>query len=174
MSLKFFAPVFSLLLLLFAGCASYKETIEFSDNYHPLLENAVVSRAKEPGLTQSELDQIEVEVFSYLLSRHFGDDEHFSAVFIESKESRTDTLAKKFPQHTPPLKPWWHLDQRPGLSPLDRDTGRAAIVLSADVADPDDGIVVAFGKWSAGVSASGFYTFALKKPGGIWVIQSVK
>ena len=174
MSLRLFVPGLSLLALLLAGCASYRETIDLSDNNTPFADPAAAVVPKEPGLKKSELDQIEVAVFSDLLSRHFGDDAHFSAVFITAEESRTPTLAKQFPQHLPPLKSWWHLDQRPGMSPLDRDTGQAAIVLSADVADPENGIVIALGKWFAGPSVSGFYTFALKKEGGIWAIQSVK
>ena len=173
MNFKFYFAGFYWLPLLLVGCASNREKIEFSDTYQPVQASEVAVPRPEPGLNKSELAQIEMEIFSHLLARHFGDDEHFSAVFISGEESRTEALIQKFPQHIPPIKAWWHLDQRPGLSPLDRDTGRPAILLSADVADPEAGRVLALGKWFAGDSVAGFYRFELKQQGGNWVIASV-
>jgi hypothetical protein len=171
---KSYLLVLPCLVWLSAGCASRKESIEFNDSFKTAPENQAVVVLKEPGLTKSELVQIELEVFSYLLARDFGEDGQCSAIFIAAEESRTEALVKKFPRHVPPLKAWWHLDQQPGQSPRDLDTGRPAMVLSADVADPESGVVTAIGKWFAGDAVSGHCTFELKKDGGNWVIQSVK
>ena len=170
---------FHLLVLLWlvwwsAGCASHKESIDFNDSFTVAPENPAVVVLKEPSLTQSELEQIEMEVFSYLLSRPAGEDEQCSAIFIAAEESRTEALSIKFPRHVPPLKPWWHLDQQPGQSPRDLDTGRPAMVLSADVADPENGVVTAIGKWFAGDAVAGHCTFQFTKNGGIWSINSMQ
>ena len=171
---QYYSLVLPWLVWLSAGCASHQESIELNDRFKAAPENQAVVVLKEPGLTKSELMQIEMEVFSFLLSRHFGEDEQCSAIFIAAEESRTEALVKKFPRHVPPLKAWWHLDQQPGQSPRDLDTGRPAMVLSADVADPEDGVVTAIGKWFAGDAMSGQCTFQLKKDGDIWVIRSMK
>jgi hypothetical protein len=174
MNQKFHFPILIVTILLCAGCISRKDPIELNDNFQAIEKNSFAAPPKEAGLEKSELAQIEQEVFSHLLSRNLGDDGHFSAVFMTADESQTDALQKKFPRHVPPLKNWWHLDQPPGQSPLDLDTGRPALVLSADVADPENGTVVAIGKWFAGPAVSGFYTFEFKRNGAAWIIQSVK
>jgi hypothetical protein len=171
---KYHFLVLPWLVWLSAGCASHRESIVFNDDFKAAPENHAAVVAKEPGLTKSELVQIEMEVFSYLLARHFGEDEQCSAIFIAAEESRTEALAKKFPRHVPPLKAWWHLDQQPGQSPHDLDTGRTAMILSADVADPESGTVTAIGKWFAGDAMSGHCTLELKMAGDNWVIQSIK
>ena len=113
-------------------------------------------------------------VFSFLVERHFGEDRNYSAVFVASEESRTDALRQKFPHHVPPLKPWWQLNQTPGRSPVDLDTGSAARVLSVEADDPENGVVTALGKWFGGDAVAGFYTFELKLDHEVWKMQSVK
>jgi hypothetical protein len=60
----------------------------------------------------------------------------------------------------------------PNRTPIDKDTGRPAMILSVDALDPVDDTVEAVGKWYAGGAVSGFYTFVLEKNGGDWVIES--
>ena len=136
MRLKYCIPLLALTIPLLAGCIADKQAIKFTDDYPPAATGDQRAAPKEPGLTKSELANIELTVFGYLLARHFGQDGDYSAVFIASDESRTDVLRKKFPQHNPPLKPWWHLNQPPGQAPVDLDTGRPALVLTVEAADP--------------------------------------
>ena len=128
----------------------------------------------KPKLAQSEVRQIEMEVFGWLLQRAIGDG-MCSAVFLNTDEATTAALIKKVPAHVPPLKQLWHLETRPGQSPIDKDTGRAAVILSVDTLDQETtGTVVAVGKWFAGEASAGFHTFELKKDGDAWRIESVK
>ena len=83
-------------------------------------------------------------------------------------------LMKHYPAHVPPIKPLQHMELRPGKSPLDRNTGQPAMVLSVDALIPEDETVEAIGKWFAGDAVTGFYTFKLKKNGEEWHIESVK
>lgn len=164
----------ALIVTLLTGCLYDKRPIEFSSDYHPTFEKPASIRSVKPTLSKAELAQVELEVFSYLLSRDWDDDKQLSAIFITGEESLTQSLVKKFPHHVPAIKPWWHLAQHTGLSPVDTDTGRAALVLTAEVDDPEDGTVIAIGKWFAGDAISGFHTFELKQASGQWRIQSVK
>ena len=167
-------PGLGLLAVLMAGCVHDPVPIEFSDASPLVPARQTAVSAREVGLKKADLAQMELAVFSYLLTHRFSDDAHFSAVFVAAEESQTTALIKKFPRHVPPIKPWWHLDQRPGFSPQDLDTGRAALVLSADVADPENGKVVALGKWFAGDALAGFFTFEFQRAGDGWAIQSVR
>jgi len=54
----------------------------------------------------------------------------------------------------------------PNRTPVDRDTGRPAMVLSVDALDSVDGAAQAIGKWYGDGEVSGFYTFTLRKDGG--------
>jgi hypothetical protein len=63
----------------------------------------------------------------------------------------------------------------PNRSPIDKDTGRPAMILSVDVGEPNaDDSVDALGKWYAGGAVTGFYSFVLKKSGDDWTIDGVK
>ena len=174
MRLLLYSCLFAGVATLLTGCLYDRQPIEFSSEYHPALENPTSTSKVKPTLSKVELAQIELEVFSYLLARDWEDDKQLSAIFISGEESLTQSLMEKFPHHVPAIKPWWHLAQHTGLSPVDTDTGRAALVLTAEVDDPEDGTVIAIGKWFAGDAVTGFHTFELKQAGGRWRIQSVK
>jgi hypothetical protein len=74
-------------------------------------------------------------------------------------------MIKKFPNHVPPIKPSYHIACAPNQSPLDKDTGKPAMILSAEVSDPNaDGTVDAIGRWYAGGAVRAFTRFNLKKP----------
>lgn len=126
------------------------------------------------GLDQAEIKKIEVEVFTWLLQRPLDIGNEYSAVFLQTDEATAAVLIKQFPAHVPPLKPLWHLEIRSGQSPLDRDTGRPAVILSVDALDPERGVVEAVGKWFAGDAITGFHTFELKQKNAGWRIDTVK
>ena len=162
-------------VVLMAGCAS-PEVISFNDE-------ASIARLKQteppvplvkPGLPPAERRKIEREVFIWLLASPVGSDSRYSAVFLKADETGTSSLMKQFPSHVPPIKQLWHLETRLGQSPLDKDTGRKAILLSVDVMEPENGTVVAIGKWFAGDAAAGFHTFELKQNGNQWQIRTAK
>lgn len=169
--------VFSLLAI--AGCAgcATPETI-------PLSDEAQIARLRQaaaplpapvaPALKREEIQQVEREIFVWLLQRPLGDDQDYSAVFLQADERMTAGLMKQFPAHIPPIKQLWHLQTRLNQSPLDKDTGQPAVILSADVLDPEEGVVQAVGKWFGGAAAAGFHTFELRQHDGDWRIESVK
>ncbi len=155
------------------GCVNYSEKIVLTSEPARYQPPAPVTAAAL-GLTRAEVTQVEREVFTQLLQRDFGDEADFSAVFLQTGERETVLLQKKFPHHHPPIKQLWHGDIRTGFSPMDKDTGRAALVLSAEATDPEDGVVTGIGRWNAGETVKGFSTYKLQKTGGAWLVQGAK
>ena len=162
-------------VILLVGCAA-PETIPLNDEAEiaRLEQHAAPPSPVRTGLDKAEVRQIETEIFTWLLQRPIGEDGAYSAAFLKTDEATAAALMMRFPPHVPPLKPIWHLETRPGQSPLDKDTGRAAVILSVETLDPDHGVVQAVGKWFAGDAATGFHTFALKQTEAGWRIQNVK
>ena len=76
-------------------------------------------------------------------------------------------LTRQFPGHVPPIKPGCRADLRPNLTSRDKDSGRPAMILSVDTLEATNGVAEAIGRWYAGPAVSGFYTFELKKSGGV-------
>jgi len=165
-----------LLALAVAGCVTDREKIVLlSDNNLPKhIKNDLPAAPPKKTLEQQDRIKIDLEIFGWLLQRHFGDDGDYSAIFLQTDEAETAVLMKHYPAHVPPIKPLQRVELRPGKSPLDLDTGRSAMILSVDALDPEGDTVEAIGKWFAGDAVTGFYTFTLKKIGEEWQIESVK
>jgi hypothetical protein len=165
-----------LFALAVAGCATDREKIVFlSDDKQPMhIKNDLPGAPQKKPLEQQDRIKVDLEIFGWLLQRHFGDDGAYSAIFLQAEEAETAALMKLYPAHVPPIKPLQGVELRPGKSPLDRETGRPAMILSVDAFDPEDDTVEAIGKWFAGDAVTGFYTFTLRKSGDEWHIESVK
>ena len=134
--------------------------------------NSVIPLAK--NLDKQDLFRVDRAVYGYLLQRHFWDDNEYSAVFLEGEDADVDALIKQFPKHIPPIKTSERAELLPNRTPIDKDTGRPAMILSVVVLDPAGDTVEAIGKWYAGGAVAGFYTFSLQKIGDAWVIESAK
>jgi len=122
-------------------------------------------------------DELKIEqlLFSYLLERHFWDLADYSAVFIQTDEAQINAMIKKYPAHLPPIKQSTHADVQPHRTPLDKDTNKPAMILSAEVNEPNaDDSVDAIGRWYAGDAVTGFRAFHLKKVANDWQITEVK
>jgi hypothetical protein len=162
-----------------SGCTD-KEPIQFSDEHMATLGiraevPAPASKLPErQKLNQEDLFKVEVAVYSYLLQRHFWDDGEYSAVFLQGDDDEVGTLIKAFPNHVPPIKPSYQADLKPNRTPMDKETGKPAMILSVDTLDPEGDTVQAVGKWFAGGAVSGFYTFDLRKTADDWAIENVK
>ena len=169
MKWKFQLIVLSACLL--AGCG----TDQFKDERpqpqgRPL--DSLVPISKKLG--EQDLFKVELAVYGYLLQRHFWDGNDYSAIFLQGEDDEVDALIKQFPNHAPPIKTSDHAELFPNHTPIDKDTGRPAMILSVDALDPANNTVEAIGKWYAGGAVSGFYTFSLQKSGETWVIESFK
>ncbi|MDD5139364.1 MAG: hypothetical protein PHY43_03770 [Verrucomicrobiales bacterium] len=170
--------VFGLLfVLLAAGCSTNKQGIYFiSDeqlkpSVHPAEQTVPAPPQK---LAKEDWFKVQVAIYGYLLQRHFLEDGEYAAVFVQGDDEEVAALIKQFPNHVPPIKTSDQADLRPNRTPLDKQTGKPAMIFSVDALDPVDDLVLAIGRWYAGGAVSGFYTFALKKQGADWVIESVK
>lgn len=169
--LQFIAGVF--LAALAAGCASDNRPVFTSDAMIPaeMADASAVAR----GLSKTDQRKIDLLVFSNLLERHFWGDGAYSAFFIQADDDVVAALIKKYPKHIPPVKPASHLDLSSNQSPLDRDTGLPALILSAEPGELHTNASVAVtSRWYAGATATGSCVFSLKKTGGDWAIASVK
>jgi hypothetical protein len=162
------------LFSLLAGCAGRPDDVILSDEGRlPHLPDSSVTPAKVSGVSKLDETKIESQVFSYLLARHFWEDGAFTAIFLQADDREVEGLRKKFRDHVPPIKASNRIDLRANQTPLDKDTGRPAIILSVDLDAPAaDGSVPAIGKWYGGAAITGFYSFILKKNGDDWEIQN--
>ena len=93
---------------------------------------------------------------------------------MQGEDDEVDALIKEYPNHVPPIKRSQNADLRPNRTPVDKETGKPAMILSVETLDPEDDTVQAVGKWYAGGAVSGFYTFNLRKSDGEWVVESAK
>ena len=171
-------PFFAALLLAFlaTGCFSDKEEIRFSDERLPESTNAAATATvpQTPRLEKDDSLKVEVAVYGYLLQRHFWDAGEYSAIFLQVDDAGLKAMRRTFPNHIPPIKAAYRAELRPGRTPVDKDTGGPAMILSVDALEPEGDTVEAIGRWYAGDAVTGFYTFELKKNGAEWVIESVK
>jgi len=118
--------------------------------------------------------KIEMAVYGYLLGKHPWDNGQYSAIFLEGSNDWVAALIRKFPKHVPPIKPSTRAQLRPNQAPIDKDTGKPALILSAKAIDPTNDVSEAIGTWYAGEAVSGLCAFVLVKVDGQWTIQSAK
>jgi hypothetical protein len=161
---------------LVAGCFSDKENIRFNDERLSEPTNAAATAVlpQTPGLDKNDLRKVEMAVYGYLLQRHFWDAGEYSAVFLQADDAEVAAIKQTFPGHIPPIKAGYHAELRSGRTPIDRDTGEPAMILSLDALEPDGDTVEAIGRWYAGDAVTGHYIFSLKKENGGWTIENVK
>ncbi|MEI9863363.1 MAG: hypothetical protein WDN00_02155 [Limisphaerales bacterium] len=170
----------AMLVVLLTGCGTDKNPIQFSPEHMATLNRRAEAPMtppktnEKPKLPKQDLFDVEVAVYTYLLKGHFWDDGGYSAVFLQGDDDEVDALIKAFPNHVPPIKPSSSANLQPNRTPVDKDTGKPAMILSVDTLEPEGDTVQAIGKWYAGGAVSGYYTFVLKKDAGNWVIQSAK
>lgn len=118
--------------------------------------------------------KIEMAVYGYLLEKHSWDNGEYTAIFVEGSDARVAALIRKFPNHVPPIKPSNRMQLHPNQAPIDKDTGKPAMILGVEAMDPTNGVAEAIGTWYAGGTVSGLYAFVLVKVDGEWTIQSAK
>jgi hypothetical protein len=145
----------ALCAILLAGCET------FSD-YDP-----------RPPLDTREEFKIEQAVYAYLLSQDFWSERNYSAVFLKGSDEEVAAMISRFPKHVPPLKPSTAADVQPNRTPLDKETGKPGVILSATVSEPKDNQAEAIGNYYGGALYSGMYVFELKRVEGEWRIESV-
>ena len=151
-----FAAVF---LCLLAGCRTNRKA-----------EDLGVSRKLEG---QDDF-KIEMAVYGYLLEKHPWGNGEYTAIFLEGNDAWVAALIRKLPNHVPPIKPSNRAQLRPNQAPIDKDTGKPALILSAKAMDPTNDVSEAIGTWYAGEAVSGLCAFVLVKVDGQWTIQSAK
>ncbi len=159
-----------------SGCFSDKEAIRFNDERSPEPTHAAAT-AVLPQIQRLEKDdllKVETAVYGYLLQRHFWDAGEYSAIFLQAEDAEVEAIRRTFPNHVPPIKTGDRAELRPGRSPVDKDTGGQAMILSVDALEPEGDAVEAIGRWYAGDAVTGHYTFSLKKVDGEWMIENVK
>ncbi len=149
---------------LLTGCVSHKPA------------KTANGSASAPG-QKFEVDdnsQIEAAVYHYLLEKHPWGDGEYAAIFLEGDEARVAAFIKTIPQHVPPLKPSGQAQLDANQAPVDKDTGRPGLLLSAKAVDPTNDVSEAIGNWNGGPATTGVSAFVLLKMDGKWTIQSVQ
>jgi hypothetical protein len=161
-NMKAISIVVALFLCLLAGCSTGKQE-----------GNSRESRKTD--ITDINDDfKIEMAVYGYMLEKHPWDSGEYAAIFIEGGDDRVAALIRKFPHHVPSIKPGDRMQRSPNQAPIDKDTGKFGLILSAKAVGPTNGVSEAIGTWYAGEAASGLYAFVLVEVDGEWTIQSVQ
>jgi hypothetical protein len=159
--MKTISIVVAICLGLLAGCRTGKQTEESGGGHSQNLESR-------------DDFKIEMAVYGYLLEKHPWDNGEYTAIFLEGSDAWVTALIRKFPNHVPPIKPSSRVQLRPNQAPIDKDTGKPALILSAKAMDPTNDVSEAIGTWYAGEAVSGLSAFVLVKVDGEWTIQSAK
>jgi hypothetical protein len=164
-----------LLLTGLVGCVSSENIPLTDDSAIRIMAQPAPRLAEKPALSEADRQAVEFAVFSQLLAHYFWDQKDYSAIFLQADEAQEKALIKQFPRHLPPVKPSYHSEVRPNQTPLDKDTGKPAMILSVEVSDPEsNGRVQAIGRWYAGPAVTGFYTFTMAKSKDGWEVVSVQ
>jgi hypothetical protein len=160
--MKAISIVAALFLCLLAGCSTGKQ--------------AGTSReSRKPNVTEVSDDfKIEKAVYGYLLEKHPWNSGEYTAIFLTGSDDRVASLIRTFPKHVPPLKPNDRMERSSSQAPIDKDTGKPGLILSAKAVGPTNGVSEALGTWNAGEAVSGLYAFVLVEADGEWIIQSVQ
>ena len=167
-------------IIFFPGCASDSNPIQFSPEHMATLKPRAEMAATSPvssekaKLSKDDEFKVEVAVYGYLLQQHPWDSGTYSAVFLQGSDEEVDALIQKYPHHVPPIKPSDRAGLRLNQAPLDKDTGRPAIILSVEIQEPAGDAVRATGKWYAGDAVTGSYNLNLRKTDGNWQIENPK
>jgi len=149
----------ALLVCGLAGCRTNRKAEDFSESRR---------------LESRDDFKIEMAVYRYLLEKRAWNNGEYTAIFLEGSDDWVAALIRKFPNHVPPIKPSNRAQLRPNQAPIDKETGKPALILSAKAMDPTNDVSEAIGTWYAGEAVSGLCAFVLVKVGGEWTIQSAK
>jgi hypothetical protein len=162
--MKTVSIVAAVLLGLLAGCASHK----------PAKVSGVKVRSDSQKLEAGDDFKIEAAVYGYLLKKRPWGSGEYSAIFLEGNDACVAALIGKYPHHVPPLKPADQAQLPPNQAPIDKDTGKPGLLLSAKAVDPTNDVSEAIGNWNGGEAISGVLAFVLMKVDDEWTIQSVR
>lgn len=177
---RWLLPVWIIMLSGLSGCVWAKNDQAFYDSIDAHAANHVPSPAPggpkpAPQLAKADFTAINQLIFSHLLEHHFQADDNFSAIFLQADQDIEAEFVKQYQNHVPPVKAAYRAYLPKNQTPIDRDTGKPAMILSAEINDPEtDGSVIALGRWYAGGAIAGFYTFTLDKQDDRWIIKHVK
>ena len=164
-----------LLLSGLVGCVSSENIPLADDSAIRAMAQPAPRPPEKPVLSEADRQAVELTVFSQLLTHYFWYQKEYSAIFLQADDAQEKALISQFPRHIPPVKPSYHSEVRPNQTPLDKDTGKPAMILSVEVSDPEsNGRVQAIGRWYAGPAVTGFYTFTLTKSKDGWEVASVQ
>ena len=131
-------------------------------------------RDASAGIEASDEFKIEELVYGYLLQRDFSGGGNVSAVYLKASNEKVAAFIRRFPNHVPKLKPTDRVRLYPASSPLDKETGKPAIILAAVVSELQGDCADAIGTYYAGPAVSGKYVFRLKRTDGNWRVESVQ
>jgi len=159
-----------------SGCFYDKEKIAFKDEQR-IPEQAAESVVVPPvtkKLSKADEQAVQRTVFGYLLGRHFWEGGEYTGIFLQSSRPVEDALVRQFARHQPPVKPIYHAYLPTDRTPVDRDTGKAGMLLLVETGELNaDDSVDCLGRWYGGPAVAGFYTFHLVKTDGEWKIATV-
>ncbi len=167
--------IIALPALLLVGCYSRENPAFQSAGLVPTLPGSSVAphASRVAGLSRDDETRIEMQVFRTLLAKDPWNGNGLTALFLQADDAEVSQLRTEFPGIIPPIKLSNRVDLSNKNEPLDRDTGKPALILSVEISRLNqDGSVPATGKWFGAGANTGLITYVLKKNGDNWEIES--
>ncbi len=167
--------IIALPALFLVGCYSRENPVFASAHQGPTLpDSSVTHRASRvAGLSKDDETKIEMQVFRTLLTKDPWNGRGLTALFLQADDTEVSQLRSEFPGIIPPIKSSTRVDLSNKNEPLDRDTGKPALILSVEISRLNqDGSVPATGKWFGAGANTGLVTYVLRRNGDNWEIES--
>lgn len=161
--------------VMLAGCAPGPGPVFHDEGSIPSLPtNSIVhSTVAIAGLTPEDETKIELMIFRSMLTQHLWNPNGPTAIFLQADDAEVTKLRGEFPGLIPPIKPTRRIDLSERNDPLDKDTGKPAIILSVEfVGATPSGAIRATGKWYSNSADMGLYSFLASRNGDDWSLQS--
>jgi hypothetical protein len=117
---------------------------------------------------------IEAAVYRHLFSLGFWKQRAYSATLMPGSDGDVRRLMREFPTQVPKIKPSSVAELLPHSTPIDKETGKPAVILAATVSEPEGDLAVAIGSYYAGAMIRSKFCFWLRKSEGQWAIETVK
>jgi hypothetical protein len=117
---------------------------------------------------------IEVAVYRYLFGLGFWKQRAYSATLMPGTDEEVRRLMRELPNQVPKIKPSSVAELLPHSTPIDKETGKPAVILAATASEPDGARATAIGSYYAGAMIRGKFWFWLRKSEGQWAIETVK
>jgi hypothetical protein len=126
------------------------------------------SSARDVPASAEERDKFEIEtaIYRHLFGMRFWKQRDYSATFLGGSDEKVNRLVHEFPHQVPKIKPSYLAELRTPSTPIDKQTGKPALILTVTVSEPEGDLAGAVGKYYARALIQGKFCFSQRKKEG--------